>query len=123
MLNRVSKVLVVAGLTISLGLPTVLLQSVAWVSMIVTFSQTSSLREAVAKTFDGEHPCNICKLVTKAQKSEKKNSQTVCKKLDLISIHAKQPFLGNVPAVEYAAFEADAVLRFYPPLSPPPDLA
>jgi hypothetical protein len=122
MVNRLSKVLVVAVLTISLGLPTVLLQSVAWVSMIVSFSQSAPLREAVAKTFDGAHPCKICKLVTQAKKSENKSSH-VAKKFDLISITAARFFLGTVPGLEYPSSDDRGLLRLYPPLSPPPDLA
>jgi hypothetical protein len=124
MLNRLSKVVLVAALTISLGLPTVLLQSVAWVSMIVSFSQSAPLREAVAKTFDGAHPCKICKLVNQAKKSEKKSShQNVAKKFDLISISAARFFLGTVPGPEYPSCDLRGMLRSYPPLCPPPDLA
>ncbi len=36
------------------------LQSVAWARMLAEFSQTESLGQAVAMTFDGEHPCNLC---------------------------------------------------------------
>ncbi len=40
------------------------LQSVAWLGMVVTYAQEdSSLAGAVAKTFDGQHPCDLCEVV------------------------------------------------------------
>jgi hypothetical protein len=42
----------------------VLMQSIAWTTMIVTYSQDSTITAAVQKTFDGAHPCNICQTVS-----------------------------------------------------------
>jgi hypothetical protein len=65
--------LVVVALCASLGFHWAFLQSVAWVGMMVNFSRQVSLAEAVVKTFDGQHPCPICKLVSEGKKSEKKS--------------------------------------------------
>ena len=40
--------------------------------MLVEFSSSSSLTEAVGKTFDGEHPCELCKVVKKTKDGEEK---------------------------------------------------
>ena len=40
--------------------------------MLARNLQTASVGEAVAKTFDGEHPCCLCKAIAAAKKSEKK---------------------------------------------------
>lgn len=40
-----------------------ILQSVAWVQMTLVNAQSLPLGSALAKTFDGRHPCQICKLV------------------------------------------------------------
>jgi hypothetical protein len=71
-LARISKWAVVAMLSLTLGFHWTVLQSVAWVGMIVDFSCQSSLQEAVTKTFDGKHPCPLCKLVRAGKSSESK---------------------------------------------------
>jgi hypothetical protein len=40
--------------------------------MLVTYTQKASFPEAVKKTFDGEHPCDLCKAVQTGQSREKK---------------------------------------------------
>mgnify|MGYP006289436687 CR=1 FL=1 len=47
-------------------------QSVAWVNMIVEFSQTSDLADAVVMTFNGSSPCKLCKAVDAGQKAQSK---------------------------------------------------
>lgn len=49
-----------------------LLQTIAWGNMLVDFSSQSSISEAVGKTFDGEHPCALCKVVKKSKSEEEK---------------------------------------------------
>ena len=63
--------LLVAALAISIGLHWAVLQSVAWVGMVVNYSQSAPLAVALARTFDGRHPCKLCKLVNEGKKSEK----------------------------------------------------
>lgn len=72
MLLGLSKWLVVLTLTLSLGVHWALLQSVAWVGMVVNYSQDATLAEALVKTFDGKHPCKLCKVVDEGRRSEKK---------------------------------------------------
>ena len=72
MLFRLSKIVLAVALSLSLGLHWALLQSVAWAGMVVNYSQTAPLTEALAKTFDGQHPCQLCKLVNEGKKSEQK---------------------------------------------------
>ena len=54
-----------------------MLQSVAWATMVKDFSKTGSLTEAVGKTFDGKHPCAMCKKLTNARASEEKAPVTL----------------------------------------------
>ena len=72
MLLRFSKLLVVLTLTFSLGLHWTFLQSVAWLGMVVSYSQNATLNEALTKTFDGKHPCKLCKAVQEGKQTEKK---------------------------------------------------
>lgn len=65
--------LLVLALASSIGLHWAFLQVVAWTGMVVAYSQTAPVSEAVAKTFDGQHPCKLCKEIAKAKKSDQKS--------------------------------------------------
>jgi hypothetical protein len=52
------------------------LQSVAWVSMVIENVQTNSLPDALSKTFDGAHPCGLCKVVETGKSEEQKQELT-----------------------------------------------
>jgi hypothetical protein len=43
--------------------------------MLLNNSRSGSLKEAVSKTFDGEHPCCLCKAIKKGQAEERKQSR------------------------------------------------
>jgi hypothetical protein len=59
------------------------LQTVAWAGMIVSYSEKAPLGTALAETFDGKHPCPLCKAIATGKKSEKKNEFTLqLKKLE-----------------------------------------
>lgn len=45
--------------------PAMLVQEVAWVNMLVTYTQERGLKRGVIETFDGEHPCEMCKAAEK----------------------------------------------------------
>ncbi len=45
--------------------------------MVVSFSQTESLSVALQKTFDGEHPCKMCKIVKQGRKAEQEKPATL----------------------------------------------
>jgi hypothetical protein len=50
--------------------------------------QSGSLRDAVTKTFDGQHPCCLCKAIANAKNSEQKNQLTSQDlKLDFLPAH------------------------------------
>jgi hypothetical protein len=60
-------------------------QSVAWAQMVWTYSQsTGSIAQAVSDTFDGKHPCAMCKRIVKTHKEQdpKKHSlRTIHKRM------------------------------------------
>jgi hypothetical protein len=49
-----------------------ILQGIAWAKMLVEYSQADGIGEGIAKTFDGEHPCAMCKVISKGRESEKR---------------------------------------------------
>jgi hypothetical protein len=48
------------------------LQTVAWTTMLAGHMGTDSLATAFHDTFDGKHPCCLCKQIASGRKSEKK---------------------------------------------------
>ena len=73
------------ALVSSIGLHWAFFQSVAWVGMVITYSQEGTLTQALQKTFDGKHPCSLCHQIAQAQKSQKKSDrQLEIKRLEFI---------------------------------------
>jgi hypothetical protein len=62
-------------LVLSLGLHWALLQTVAWTGMLVAYAQKGSIAQAITKTFDGDHPCALCKVIKQGRAEEKRQAQ------------------------------------------------
>jgi hypothetical protein len=85
MLTRFSRSFVALVICYSIGGHWIGLQSIAWASMVVNYSQQCSIAKAIERTFDGEHPCDLCKHISKARDTEKKqDSRSLNAKADLI---------------------------------------
>ncbi len=90
-------------LVLSLGLHWALLQTVAWTGMLVTYSRDASFQDAVSKTFDGEHPCALCKVIKSGRAEEGRQEQQQVKpgcKLDVAPVWQATEFdfaCGRVP--------------------------
>jgi len=72
-LARFGKCLVVLTLVLTTGAHWAALQTVAWTTMLANNLRSDSLTRAVSKTFDGEHPCPLCKAIAAGKKTEKKS--------------------------------------------------
>jgi hypothetical protein len=72
MFARIGKIFVVLALVAMLGAHWALLQTVAWTTMLADNLHSSSFCDAVTKTFDGKHPCCLCKTIAAGKQSEKK---------------------------------------------------
>jgi hypothetical protein len=70
---RLGKFLVILALVATTGLHWAALQSVAWTAMLADNLHSGSLGDAVAKTFDGQHPCCLCQAIAAGKQSERKN--------------------------------------------------
>jgi len=103
-LVKLSKWLLVLALCASIGAHWSFLQSVAWVGMAISYSQeSSSLTEALTKTFDGKHPCKLCNLVAEGKKSEKKQeTQFKIPKLDLLAA-VRLNFVFTPPPLDHCS--------------------
>jgi hypothetical protein len=56
-----------------LGGPLAALQTIAWVRMAVTYSKDDGVGAGIAKTFDGQHMCSLCKAIAKKREGEQKD--------------------------------------------------
>jgi hypothetical protein len=83
------KLIVVLMLVFSLGSHWAILQSAAWISMILRYSQHDTLRDAMIKTFDGQHPCQMCILIKEGKKNEQQQKRPL--------IRLDQPDFLNEP--------------------------
>lgn len=73
MRNKVGQFVLAVSLALLIGGHWAILQSVAWIGMTLRQAQSVPLTEALIKTFDGQHPCQLCKFVKDGKKTERKN--------------------------------------------------
>jgi len=66
-----------AALFLSAGGHLALLQGVAWATMIRDYSRTGSVTAAMEKTFDGKHPCAMCKKIAAQRTHEERAPASV----------------------------------------------
>jgi hypothetical protein len=121
MFARTGRCVVALALCLSVGGHWFCLQSVAWAGMVASYSQHRSLTQAIAQTFDGDHPCDLCKHITKARDTEKKQDrQTSTGKTDLFCT-TNQVFLPPpfVP-FKYPNLISVSICGSQQPPSPPP---
>ena len=50
------------------------LQTTAWVGMLVNYSKAEGVERGILHTFDGQHPCSLCLTIAKSKRTEKKQS-------------------------------------------------
>jgi hypothetical protein len=119
--RKLGHVLLIVALVASVGGHWAVLQSVAWTNMLAENLHEVSVTAAFEKTFDGQHPCRLCRAITEGKNSEKKTELPApLKKIEFIS---EQPiFVFNPPQ----KFHLAGGIRFFLsdfsrcPLVPPP---
>ena len=112
------------ALVLSLGLHWTVLQSAAWVGMVVAYSKDASIGEALEKTFDGAHPCPLCKMVESGSKSDEDKSKPTksdpIKKLDLLLTSGEVLIVPAPDAPDYLPLTQRPELKEHSPAVPPP---
>ena len=122
--RKIASLFVSLALFFIMGGPWAVLQSIAWAKMVVEYSRDTSVGEALSKTFDGEHPCGMCKKISKVRSEERKSPALVfqIKKdgpfISLKSVGLTPPMetktiLFNTLSVTYPS------VRFEPPIPVP----
>ncbi len=121
MTRRLLQLMVACALILAVGAHWAVLQSVAWAGMVIAYSQNASLAEALQKTFDGDHPCKLCKAVDEGRKSEQR--QTLLKLDTKIDFYLERPVTFVLPPAGERRFTAPDTIAtrwLEPPPTPPP---
>jgi len=120
-LRQVGRIATIGALCCAIGMHWIVLQSLAWTTMLIDYSKRAPLCQAIAQTFDGAHPCSLCHVVNKGKSSEKKSDlQSPMPKIDMICVsrsgHSTRPF---VP-FEYTVRDfCSSQIGRSPPVPPP----
>jgi hypothetical protein len=119
--SRAGKFLVIVTLVLTTGLHWAALQTVAWTMMLADHMRTESVVAAMTHTFDGQHPCCLCKAIARAKKAEQEKQVAVqALRLEFV------PFVENIfiPPTARHPFAHPINTYFpaanHPPLVPPP---
>jgi hypothetical protein len=120
-LRCAGRIATIIALCCAIGLHWIALQSVAWTTMLVEYSKRAPLREAIAQTFDGSHPCALCHVVTTGKKSEKKSElQSPTPKIDIICLARGIRVMPAFVPFAYGAIDYSfSVIGHSPPVPPP----
>jgi hypothetical protein len=121
MIRLIGRALTIFALCLAIGLHWAALQSIAWTTMLVAYSKQTTLSQAVAKTFDGNHPCDLCKRISRTQHSQKKpQAQSTPDKPDLICTARFIRIIRSVQNFPYAESAVHFFERGQSPPVPPP---
>jgi len=98
-LVRLGNLLLIIALLGATGGHWAFLQTIAWTNMLAGNLKAVTIAEAVTKTFDGEHPCRLCKAISSGKKEEQRSELPFqIKKLEFV---ITSPGLVLQPAFEF----------------------
>jgi hypothetical protein len=123
-LSRLPKLLLALALASSIGLHWAFFQTLAWAQMVISYSQNAPLSEALVKTFDGKHPCKLCKNIAESKRAEKQSDSDLDLKKFEFSF-APSAFVFEAPAFlddPRPINDSAAALAETPPVPPPRQL-
>lgn len=111
--------------------PALLVQEIAWVSMLMRYSLADGVTTGITKTFDGKHPCRLCHQAealrqTEDQRDEAPGDATLksrlhwAEMLNLKGTDLDLPFGQPAPAVHFAAMSLPISALPQGPPTPPP---
>jgi hypothetical protein len=121
-MSRLSQILVVAALVVSIGLHWAVLQSAAWVGMAVAYSvEKGSITEGLSDTFDGNHPCLLCKAVDEGKKGKEKTEvKSPIKKIQMLTVRHISFISPQGDSISYSSLDERPAMRESVPLIGPP---
>jgi hypothetical protein len=89
--------------------------------MLIEYSKGAPLRQAIAQTFDGTHPCSLCHIVATGKASEKKSDmQSPARKIDIICVARAIRLISPFALFRYALRDFSvSEIEHSPPVPPP----
>jgi hypothetical protein len=124
MIRRLAHLTLLTALMLSIGGHWALVQSAAWTGMFIKYVKHDTVAEALSKTFDGQHPCRLCKAVnqgTNGSKSDHSKSPAPVIKINLLSQSTETALVGvSPPRIIIAPISQRAYARTDAPEAPPP---
>jgi hypothetical protein len=108
---------------LSLGVHRGVIQGIAWTQMLVHYASETTLLGAVEMTFDGEHPCPLCKAVQKDREAEGKQPQQspqAASKLHAVLVNITTLTAPSADVFTFRMPRQSAVQRCQAPETPPP---
>jgi hypothetical protein len=119
--RRVGHLLLIIALVSATGAHWAALQSFAWAAMLADNARITSLPVAIERTFDGKHPCALCRRIAQERQNEKKSDfQSEAKKLEFLNesvVLYTSPSARFVPPTD--AVDIASLLTRTPPVPPP----
>jgi len=118
---RCGKCLVIVALVLATGAHWAALRTIAWTTMLANNLRTQSVSTAVSNTFDGEHPCPLCKAIAAGKKSGKKSeavSPTL--KMEFPPVANRFVLIAPIPFFVFPAEDVFVETSFAKPPVPPP---
>lgn len=81
--RSIASAMIGAAFFLSVGGHLAVLQGIAWTTMVRDFARLDSLGTAIEKTLSGQHPCTLCKEITKAGGSSHEKPDSLTPKVKL----------------------------------------
>jgi hypothetical protein len=119
--RKLGQMLMIVAVLSATGTHWLAFQSVAWTAMLAENLHTTSWQQAVKCTFDGKHPCCLCKEIARDKQSEKKSDIPLeLKKLDYS--YTNFEFVFCAPSEFYEVPPMDDIVKSVTraPSVPPP---
>ena len=121
MFRKLGCVLMIFAVLAATDIHWLVLQSIAWTTMLAKNLQNDSFGDSVHRTFDGKHPCCLCKEIAKGKQSEKKTDlQAELKPLEFSYTNNEFVFCPPSNFYEIRAADEMALLLTRAPAVPPP---
>mgnify|MGYP001823155819 CR=1 FL=1 len=103
------------------------LQVVAWTGMLVENVQGLALEEAIARTFDGQHPCSLChaiegvsQIASEGADREPPRPSIYVLELKLLPLDRVALFPPNAQLLPLSGADQRCEMRVLQPVVPPP---
>ncbi len=121
MFTRFAKAIVVTALVLTTGLHWAALQTVAWTTMLADNLCKQTFTAAVSDTFDGQHPCPLCRVIAAGKKAEKKSTTVATSlKLEFPLVANQFTLIAPAPVSALSSDRLSAPSSFLEPPLPPP---